>query len=74
MASCPCIRAVLITTPDLGWIKRKNLRLILAPIFRFSYGPGEEYSAALYYCKAVTPYFFSFEVSQKILSVRKCYF
>ena len=43
-------------------------------IFRFFYGPGGEYSAALYYCKAVTPYFFSFEVSQKILSVRKCYF
>lgn len=40
MASCPCIRAVRITTPDLGWIKRKNLRLILAPIFRLSYGPA----------------------------------
>ena len=27
MASCPCIRAVRITTPDLGWIKKKNMFL-----------------------------------------------
>ena len=46
MASCPCIRTVRIITPDLGWIKRKktiflkDFRLVLAPIFRLSYGPA----------------------------------